>query len=593
VTNYADRAMSGTLLLHIGADFADVFEVRGTKRAQRGTILPSEISADGLVLRYQGLDGVLRSTYIESEPMPDQVESGYLGFLIQVGPQDSQSFLVRIGCERRAPRAITLVKAREELAAAIHDIGGNACRIETSNEQFNSWLGRSYSDLFMMITKTPSGLYPYAGVPWYSTVFGRDGIITALECLWILPELAKGVLRFLAAHQSDKSDPHRDAQPGKILHEIRHGEMAALDEIPFGKYYGSVDSTPLFVLLAYAYYVRTGDRLLMKQLWPNIARALEWITKYGDADGDGFVEYQREREDGLVHQGWKDSRDAVFHADGSPDSPPIALCEVQAYVYAALLGAAPIAEDLGRKEVARELVGKAADLRRTFHERFWMEDMGTFALAIDGYKQPCRVRASNAGQCLFSGIAEPWQAERVARSLLDPPHFSGWGIRTLDSRERRYNPMSYHNGSIWPHDNALIAAGFARYSLHDAVNHVLGSIFDVSIFMEMNRLPELICGFPRRRAQGPTLYPVACSPQVWAAASVFCLLQACMAMRIDALSNRVVFDRPVLPAFLQQVRLYGLRVGDTTLDLRLDRVGEDVAFHVSRKDGDAEVVVLK
>jgi glycogen debranching enzyme len=495
--------------------------------------------------------------------------------------------------EGRAPDVLTFERAGEAALDTHTAARSRGAQLYTSNEGVNDWLNRSGSDLQMMITRTDTGLYPYAGVPWFSTPFGRDGIITAFEVLWADPEVARGVLTFLAATQAESVSDRSDAEPGKILHEMRGGEMAALGEVPFARYYGTVDATPLFVMLAEAYYERTADLGFVRALWPSIVRALDWVRGYGDRDGDGFVEYARRSAQGLVQQGWKDSNDSVFHADGSPAEPPIALCEVQGYVYGAWQGAAKLARLLGEDRYADECASRASRLRDAFDEAFWCDDLGTYALALDGAKRPCRVRTSNAGHCLFTGIARRERAAAVAAALLDEDGFSGWGVRTVSARESRYNPMSYHNGSVWPHDNALIAAGFARYGLQDAVLRLFSGLFDMSLAVDLHRLPELVCGFHRRAGEAPTLYPVACAPQAWAAGAVSLLLQSAVGLTIDAPEMRVAFGRAVLPGWLNWARIQGLRVGDAMVDLLLERHEHDLGVRVLRRQGRVDVVVVK
>ncbi len=468
-----------------------------------------------------------------------------------------------------------------------------SCHLHSSNEQINDWVKRAVSDLHMMTTELPTGPYPYAGVPWFNTPFGRDGIVTALECLWLRPSLARGVLAFLASTQATQTIPEQDAEPGKILHEMRNGEMATLKEMPFGRYYGSVDATPLFVVLAGAYYQRTGNRDFIESLWPNVDAALHWIDHYGDRDGDGFVEYDRQSTDGLVHQGWKDSDDAIFHRDGTLVEGPVALCEVQGYVYAARRAGAELARMLSQHQRAVELERQAEVLRDRFNGAFWCDELSTFAVALDGNKQPCRVKGSNAGHCLFAGIANADYARRIVRVLLGSQMFSGWGIRTIASDEARYNPMAYHNGCVWPHDNALVAMGLARYGLGESVLQIWKAQFEASLHFDLNRMPELFCGFPRDSTEGPIPYPVACSPQAWSAASVFLLFQACLGLEIDAPEAQIRFTRPRLPISCHELRIHNLEVADAKVDLLLVRHQDDVGINVLRTEGNVQIIVEK
>jgi glycogen debranching enzyme len=598
-TNYSLAPVELSFALEFDSDFVDVFEVRGLRRSRRGRRLPEEVGEDWVVLGYEGLDGQIRRTRlrVEPQPAPGQLTPGRLEMDLRLAPHAETAVLVTIACETGEPGpVIALAAAASQARQAQQTRRDRACRIYTANEVLNDWVGRSLSDLQMMLTETPHGPYPYAGVPWFSTVFGRDGLVTALETLWVDPEIARGVLRFLAATQAREHDPDVEAEPGKILHEMRKGEMAALGEVPFGRYYGSVDATPLFVAVAGACYRRTGDRGLLEELWPHIEAALEWMERYGDRDGDGFIEYARRSSRGLVHQGWKDSPDAIFHADGTLAEGPIAVCEVQGYAFLAYRRAAEMAAALGLADAAERYAARAEALRARFEKAFWSEELSSYALALDGQKRPCLVRSSNPGQCLWTGIVSAERAARLARTLLAPEQFSGWGIRTLAATEVRYNPMAYHNGSVWPHDNALIAHGMARYGLTEGVNRIFTGLFDASLFLELHRMPELFCGFPRRPGEGPTLYPVACAPQAWAAGAVFLLLEACLGLRIRAAGRpvpQIRFERPFLPASIPEMRMENLRVGEASVDLSVVRVGDDVSVNILDRQGQVEVVVVK
>jgi glycogen debranching enzyme len=590
--NYGDRPIDVQMPILFANDFADLFEVRGTRREKRGAATVQLRGSDQVLLNYHGLDDKLRRTTLTFDPPPNRLATNGALYELRLKPGESRPIFLAAGCNtaenRPAPFLRALIKARRQLRQS----AGGRTTVETSNELFNEMLCRAAADLEILMTDTPQGRYPYAGIPWFSTTFGRDGLITALQMLWWSPDVALGVLRRLAHYQAQTTDPLADATPGKILHEMRGGEMAALREVPFGLYYGSVDSTPLFVLLAGLYLERTGDVETIAELWPAIHAALNWIDGPGDPDGDGFVEYLRATEQGLANQGWKDSNDAVFHADGRLAEGAIALAEVQGYVYAAKRMAACCARRIGRPSEADRLDAQANELAEQFEVAFWCPEIETYALALDGAKRPCAVRTSNAGQVLLTGIAHPARAALVAKGLLRPDFFSGWGIRTVARGETRYNPMSYHDGSIWPHDNALIALGFARYGLKKPIETLFEGLFHAGTYMDHRRLPELFCGFQRQHGQGPTLYPVACAPQAWAAATPFALLQACLGLEFDPFTNEIRLSNPRLPAFLDEVMLRDLQLGSSYVDLRVRRHGETVSLDTPRINGGIRVSIV-
>ena len=593
VRSFERRAVSIGVSVRYQADFADLFEIRGMRRAKRGTLLQPRVGEREVLLRYRGLDGLVRRTRIGFSRQPAALDGREARFKMDIPPRRAATLEITVSCEAGREGAPSVPSFDDALLAArrrLADVMRGSAAIITSNEVFNDWLHRSVADVAMLTSRTPWGWYPYAGVPWFSTEFGRDGLITGLQTLWMAPQLARGVLGYLAASQATRSDPSRDAQPGKILHETRAGEMAVLGEVPFGRYYGSHDATPLFVMLAAEHFRRTDDRATAVALWPHVERALAWMEKYADLDGDGFIEYARQSDTGLIQQGWKDSWDSVFHADGSLAEPPIALCELQGYAYAARTGAALLADALGKKARANALRESAAELRHRFDAAFWDEDLGTYALALDGRKRRCRVRASNAGHALLTGIALPKRAPRVAETLLADASYSGWGIRTVAAGEARYNPMSYHNGSVWPHDNSLIGLGLARYGLQADAARILSGLYDASRHFDLARMPELFCGFSRREGEGATRYPVACSPQAWAAGAIFALLQATLGMELDAPAGRVTFRGSRLPEFLDEVIIRGLRVGRGSIDVALGRHGNHVEVDVVRRRGRVEVV---
>ncbi len=592
--NFGEETLRLLIDFDFDADFADLFEARGFQRRTRGRVTVNTRGADAVRFDYAALDGIPRVTDIFFTPAPRELTPRHAAFEVEVPPKQHRAIVMSVHCsdgagwtQRHVFRAMRA--ARREL----RDATRRAAAVETSSALVNEVLCRSMADISMLVTDKEHGPYPYAGVPWFSTAFGRDGILTAMQMLWLYPALGRGVLRFLAASQATQLDAARDAEPGKILHETRSGELANLGEVPFGCYYGSIDSTPLFIALAGQYWQQTGDHQTIDAIWPNILAALEWVNRYGDADGDGFLEYRRRKDSGLVNQGWKDSNDAVFHADGRLAEAPIALCEVQGYAYLALMSASRMAAARGDPLHATRLSEQARMLREKFEAQFWDDHLGLYVLALDGDKRPCRVRTSNAGQVLFTGIASPERAARMATVLTSGEFLTGWGIRTVSEREQRFNPASYHNGSVWPHDNSLIALGLARYGHTDLAARLTTEVFDAAIHMDLRRLPELYCGMRRRRDKGPILYPVACAPQAWAAAAPFAMLQACLGLEIDASQRLARLRYPRLPDNLHSLEVRALPVGDASVDLMLRRHGDDVAVHIMRRRGEAEIVTLQ
>ncbi|WP_340265213.1 amylo-alpha-1,6-glucosidase [Sphingobium mellinum] len=596
IRNFDTQAHIISLGISFAADFADLFEIRGMTRLRKGTMQDPVIGPADVLLSYEGRDNKIRETHLCFEPAPNELADRHARFEVAVPPGERRTLYMCVACERtplsREPFSRQFLKALREAMQSLKQARARAASVRSSNQLFNEVARRSVADITMLSTDTEYGPYPYAGIPWFSTVFGRDAIITALETLWLDPAISRGVLGYLAAHQATTFDAAADAEPGKILHEVRHGEMAELGEVPFRHYYGSIDSTPLFVMLVGAYLDRTGDAAFIASLLPHIEAALAWIDDHGDRDKDGFVEYGRLTDQGLVNQGWKDSHDSVFHADGTIARGPIALAEVQAYVYGAWRAAETLYRALGNAERSTDYRLRADAFRDKFDAAFFDAELGTYVLALDGEKRPCRVRSSNAGHVLFTGLAREERAEAVVRTLMAPASFSGWGIRTIASTEARYNPMSYHNGSIWPHDNALIAAGFSRYGYRREAAQIFEGLFAAATYVDLMRLPELFCGFPRRRAQGPTFYPVACSPQAWSAAAPLSLIQATLGLKFDVAGAEISFFEPTLPSFLDELQLHRLAIGDASVDIAFDRMDQRVVVKLLGRTGNASVVTI-
>ena len=597
VKNYNPHRVALDVELSFGADFADIFEVRGLRRETRGTYRPPVAEGRRAEFGYVGSDETARTTRIMFATDPDSLEvQGDLvraRFRLRLGAYQTRLLTMTVEpvVDDAHPEAKEFDRAVHQLRRSYEDWERDCTNVVTDNELFNELLSRGLRDLRALYTPVDGGGILAAGIPWFVTIFGRDALIAAHQLLMVNPRLAGEALRLLAATQGRVRDDWRDEEPGRILHEIRYGELARAELVPHSPYYGSIDSTPWF-LLVYAQHFRwTGDLELARDLLPAAEAALEWIDRYGDSDGDGFVEYLCRSPKGIRNQGWKDSFDSVPHADGTQAEPPIALVEVQAYVYLAKLRVAEVFDALGLTGRAAELRGQAETLRRRFNEDFWMEDEHFFAGALDRDKRQVRTVVSNPGHALYCDIVDPDKAQHLAQRLLAPDMFSGWGIRTMSKSAAAYNPMSYHNGSVWPHDNALIAAGLKRYGYPRHTIRVATALFDAAIHADYMRLPELFCGFTRRSPNRPVSYPVACSPQAWAAGSPFLILQAMLGISARAHENVLTVNKPQLPSWLNTVELRNLCVGDSRISLLFRREGDITGFSLLAREGDVRVIM--
>jgi glycogen debranching enzyme len=576
VTNHHSEPVSLQLHLELGADFADIFEVRGHRRRRRGTRLEPTVTADEAIYRYAGTDGVQRRTVIKFKRPPERLSGSHAVFHVDLDHRETWSAQITVSFNRgndAAPRRNRDNRDRMRSVANSYERWLAGCtQVSTDNEFFNRVIDRSLRDLRMLWNETKEGVrFPAAGTPWFDALFGRDSLIVSLQTLAFRPEIARETLKTLSRWQGTQLDPWRDEEPGKILHEYRRDELSQSSELPFGPYFGSVDATPLFLLLAAEYYAWTGDLRLLEQLRPNLLAAIAWLDTYGDLDRDGYIEYSKRSRLGLVNQGWKDSHDAIAHADGSLAEPPIALIEVQGYVYAAKRRLAPVLVKLGLSELADRLRREAGALRRRFQQDFWLDDLGFYALALDGRHQPCRTMASNVGHALWTGVVSRPRAGRVVERILANELFSGWGIRTVSQASPRYNPLGYHLGTVWPHDNAIAGFGFKMYGFEDELNELATGLFDAALSFPYFRLPELFGGHARASHQTPVPYPVACRPQAWAAGAFPMLLQAMLGLRADASHGVLEVVRPRLPYWLKTVELRGVRVGRGQVDLLFRR----------------------
>ena len=594
LVNFGQHERSLHIVLRFEADFLDVFEVRGMERTSRGQLQEPRVSNNAVVLSYRGLDGVVRTTTLRFSPQPSEIEKDRAVFELTLQAGESTEIGVEIVPQagQDGPQRKSLEDTRGMLERDYSRWRKQCTRFRTSNVQLSRFLERALLDLRMLLSMGDDGV-PWidAGVPWYSALFGRDSIITAYQCLGLNPDLAWNVLRGLAAQQGKQEDVDREEEPGKILHEVRVGEMAGTGEIPHTPYFGSIDATPLWlVLLSYAYQW-TGDLDAVRELWPNALAALEWIDRYGDRDGDGYVEYEKIAPGGLDNQGWKDSHDAVVYPDRTKAKPPIALVEVQGYVYDAKRRTGWLARTLGDDALADRLDREAEDLKARFNRDFWMDKEGYYGLALDGSKRLVPTITSNPGHCLWSGIVDLDKAGRVARRLMGSGLSNGWGIRTLASRQDAFDPIGYHTGSVWPHDSALIAHGLKLYGFDRESIQVIDQLALAGAHFPLARYPELFCGFSPNDVPLPVEYPVACRPQAWASGAPLLMIRSYAGMVADAPGKRLYISRPSLPSWLEEAEIQGLRVGQARVDLALSQRGGATSIQVPRKEGELEILI--
>jgi glycogen debranching enzyme len=576
--------------MSFGADFVDVFQVRGVARQRHGQYFRPVAAGNSLRFVYRGLDGLLRQTSVEMQPAPASFDNHTAAWHLKLEPLKRvqlEATIVPI-VERRKPptQHFDFNAGLTERRRLFYEWERECTHFNSSTDVFDTLLGTCMSDFHSLQIPEGDEHIIAAGIPWFATIFGRDSIIAAYQVLSLNPRLATETLRVLARYQGREKNDWQDEEPGKILHEYRAGEMARCGEMPFAPYYGSVDATPLFLILLSETFNWTGDEQLVKELLPAAYRALQWIDEYGDLDGDGFVEYQRRSPRGLVNQGWKDSWDANMHRDGTVAHPPIALAEVQGYVYDAKYRMASLLRSFGDSAIADKLKRDAAELARRFEKAFWMPSRGFYAMALDGDKRPLQVISSNAGHLLWSRIIGRERARAVAARLMRPDIFSGWGWRTLSNEEPVFNPLSYHRGSVWPHDNSLIAHGMALSDQRGPALHAMTTLFQAALRFRDYRLPELFCGVQRGEYDDPVHYPVSCSPQAWASGAMFLILSSVLGLRPSAARKELNILNPRLPDWLDHLSLRNLRIGKSRVGLDFSRRGERTFCNVVDVEGE-------
>ena len=592
--NFNQAPVEFTVELLFDADFVDVFQVRGVARAIQGQHY-QPISTDGSIcFVYKGRDNVMRQTLVEMSPKPDEIEPRVGRWRLKLEP------LKQIQLEVQITPSSVLATPRESK----HDLDANllqrrrafgewerrSTHFKTNNEVFDAALNTAVGDFHALQVPIGDQHIIAAGIPWFATPFGRDSIIAAYQSLSLNPQLAVETLRVLAKHQGTKVNDWQDEEPGKILHEYREGEMTLCGEMPFGPYYGSVDATPLFLILLSETYNWTNDENLVRELLPAAHRALEWIDRYGDKDGDGFIEYQRRSPKGLVNQGWKDSWDANMHRDGKVAEPPIALCEVQGYVYEAKYRMSSLLRGFGDTQTADRLRREANELAKRFDKAFWMPEQGFYAMALDKDKRPLEVISSNPGHLLFTRMLTRERARAVVQRFMQEDMFTGWGWRTLAQSEKIFNPLSYHRGSVWPHDNSLIAHGMALNEHRDPALQLLTTLYQAALEFRDYRLPELFCGVQRRENDEPVHYPVSCSPQAWASGAMFLILSSVLGIRPSAQRKELNIVNPELPEWLEHLHMRNLRIGNSRVGLDFTRRGARTFCNVVDVEGDKLLV---
>ncbi len=591
ITNHGSKAVRFNLELSIRADFGDVFEVKAGRLVRRGQITTIWDDATQTLTNSYRNEAFHRAVVMRARsPHGALYANGRLSFEVAVEPGQvwhacMLSNLIDGATELEAPRACTGENMHSEAGQALNAWRQEATKLRCSNDEYYRLYHQALDDMaaLRLPIETPTGLHviPAAGLPWFVALFGRDSLIAALQTLPITAEFARGALAVLGADQARARDDYRDAEPGKILHEMRLGELAFFKLIPHTPYYGTADATPLYLMVLHAAWRWTGNATLLRDHIDVAEGCLTWIDEWGDRDGDGFQEYETRSSMGYENVGWKDSGDGVLYPDGSVVRGPKALCELQGYVYAAWQGMAEVFDALDRPERAQALRAKAASLRERFDAAFWNEAFGGYAYALDGDKRQVLTSASNIGHCLWCGLIPPARARQVADRLLHSAMFSGWGVRTLASDHVAYNPNSYHNGSVWPHDNGLIAQGLARYGFHDQAARVARAVSGAGSYFAMSQVPELYAGVARDATNFPVQFLGSNVPQAWAAGSAFSFLQAILGLQPDAAAGRLLLD-PHLPAWLPDLTLYDLRVGDQTFDIRFSRGEFETVFEVLR-----------